>query len=170
MATKYVSDGDGCKGCENGWGWDWNPVPMQISSATSHQPSIAHQSMPTLRRMTRAGAWWWRYALIPTAMNIFYRCLLWISYNLAFSALTVLVGRQGGFPACKQLSGGVLAWLSVWSEVQTSMWPSWCYCHSMSLAEVKSRLVLPFWYRHTRVVPEKGPLNGCVYNLPNFGG
>ena len=26
----------------------------------------------------------------------------------------------------------------------------------------KSRLVLPFWYRLTRVVPEKGPLNGCV--------
>ena len=32
----------------------------------------------------------------------------------------------------------MLAWLSVW------------------------RLVLPFWYRFTRVVPEKGPLNGCV--------
>ena len=25
-----------------------------------------------------------------------------------------------------------------------------------------SRLVLPFWYRLTRVVPGKGPLNGCV--------
>ena len=34
--------------------------------------------------------------------------------------------------------------------------------HSLSLASVKSRLVLPFWYRLTRVVPEKGPLNGCV--------
>jgi len=32
----------------------------------------------------------------------------------------------------------------------------------MSLASVKSRLVLPFWYRLTRVVPDKGPLNGCV--------
>ena len=31
-----------------------------------------------------------------------------------------------------------------------------------SLASQKSRLVLPFWYRLTRVVPEKGPLNGCV--------
>jgi len=27
---------------------------------------------------------------------------------------------------------------------------------------VKSRLVLPFWYRLTRVVSEKGPLDGCV--------
>jgi len=34
-------------------------------------------------------------------------------------ALTMLVGRQEGHPACKKLSGGVLAWLSVWSEVQT---------------------------------------------------
>ena len=32
----------------------------------------------------------------------------------------------------------------------------------LSLALVKSRLVLPFWYRLTRVVPDNGPLNGCV--------
>jgi len=43
----------------------------------------------------------------------------------AFSALTLLVfGRQEGHPACKKLSGGVLAWLSVWSEVQACIWPS----------------------------------------------
>ena len=29
----------------------------------------------------------------------------------------------------------------------------------LDLASVKSRLVLSFWYRPTRVVPEKGPLN-----------
>ena len=40
-----------------------------------------------------------------------------------------------------RLSGGVLAWLSVWSEVQTCIRPSWCHCHSLSLASVKSRLV-----------------------------
>jgi len=28
------------------------------------------------------------------------------------SALMLLVGRQEGHPACKELSGGVLAWLS----------------------------------------------------------
>ena len=56
----------------------------------------------------------------------------------------------------------MLGWLSVWSDVQTCIWPSWCHCQSLSLASVKSRLVLPFWYRPTRVVPEKGPLNGCV--------
>ena len=44
--------------------------------------------------------------------------------HCAFSALTLLVGRQEGHPACKKQSGGVLAWLSVWSEVQTCIWPS----------------------------------------------
>ena len=81
---------------------------------------------------------------------------------VAFSALTLLVERQEGHPACKKLSGGVLAWLSAWSEVQTFLWPSWCHCHSLSLASVKSRLVLPFWYRPNWVVPDKGPLNGCI--------
>jgi len=42
----------------------------------------------------------------------------------AFSALTLLVGHQEEHPACKKLSSGVLAWLSVWSEVQTGIWPS----------------------------------------------
>ena len=87
---------------------------------------------------------------------------LWCYHrDMAFSALTLLVGRQEGHPACKKQSGGVLAWLSVWSKVQTCIWPSCCHCHSLSLAPVKSRLVLPFWSRLTRVVPEKGPLNVC---------
>jgi len=37
----------------------------------------------------------------------------------SFSALTLLVGRQEGHPACKKLSGGVLVWLSVWSKVHS---------------------------------------------------
>jgi len=49
------------------------------------------------------------------ALEAFYRVVY---------ALTLLVGRQEGHPACKKLSGGVLAWLSVWSEVQTCIRPS----------------------------------------------
>ena len=33
----------------------------------------------------------------------------------------LLVGRQEGHPACKKLNGEVLAWLPVWSKVQTHM-------------------------------------------------
>ena len=56
-------------------------------------------------------------------------CLLTINIHCpaatcAFSALMLLVGRQEGHPACKKQSGGVLAWLSVWSKVQTCIWPS----------------------------------------------
>ena len=47
-----------------------------------------------------------------------FHCLIGV-INIAFSALTLLVGRQEGHRACKKLSGGVLAWLSDWSEVQT---------------------------------------------------
>jgi len=89
-------------------------------------------------------------------------------FSYVFCALTLLVGWQEGHPACKKLSGGVLAWLSVWSEVQTCIWPIWCHCYSLSLAPVKSRLVLPFWYRLTQVVLEKRPLNGCCSSLMYF--
>jgi len=41
--------------------------------------------------------------------------------------------------------------------------------HSLSLASVKSRLVLPAWYRLTRVVPDKGPLNVCIMERHLFG-
>jgi len=43
---------------------------------------------------------------------------------MAFSALTLLVVWQEEHPACKKQSGGVLAWLSVWSKVQKCIWPS----------------------------------------------
>jgi len=33
-----------------------------------------------------------------------------VSNYRAFSALTMLVGQQEGHPACKKLSGGMLAW------------------------------------------------------------
>jgi len=80
--------------------------------------------------------------------------------SCAFSALTLLVGRQEGHPACKKTV--MVYWRGyVWSEVQTCIWSSWWHCHSLSLASVKSRLVLPFWYRLTQVVLEKRPLNGC---------
>ena len=84
------------------------------------------------------------------------------AYYAHYYTNLLLVGRQEKHPACKKLSGGVLAWLSVWREVQTCIWPSRCHCHSLFLAPVKSRLVLPLWDRLTWVVPDKGPLNGCV--------
>jgi len=86
---------------------------------------------------------------------------------MSFGALMLMVGRQDGHPACKKLSGGVLVWLSVWSEVQLHMaqlipLPLTVSCFN------KIRLVLPSWYQLTRVVPDKGPLNGCVFIIATF--
>ena len=52
------------------------------------------------------------------------------------SALTLLVGRHDRHLACKKLNGGVLAWLSVWSELsdlhmaQLMPWPLTVSCFS----------------------------------------
>ena len=46
-----------------------------------------------------------------------------LSQNVS-SVLMLLVGQQEGHPACKKLSGGVMALLSVWSEVQTCICPA----------------------------------------------
>jgi len=62
---------------------------------------------------------------------------------LAFSALTLLVGRQEGHPACKKQSGGVLAWLSVWSKARLMPLPLTVSCFT------KIQTGLPFWYRFT---------------------
>jgi len=59
---------------------------------------------------------WPQVNLVFPLVNYWFFC--------AFSALTLLVGRQEGHLACKKQSGAVLAWLSVWSEVQTCIWPS----------------------------------------------
>ena len=104
-------------------------------STTHHTgPADADQSPVQLVRLTANGQYVYTVRLFservvkvwnslpPSIVNFFH----WQHFNisLAFSALTLLVGRQEGHPACKKQSGGVLVWLSVWSEVQTCIWPS----------------------------------------------
>ena len=51
--------------------------------------------------------------------------LLSVFFLFCLQCLTLLVGRQEGHLACKKnLSAGVLAWLSVWSEMQAYIWSS----------------------------------------------
>ena len=85
-------------------------------------------------------------------LSIVWFCLS-VCLLFAFSALTLLVGRQEGHPACKKLSGGVLAWficLERGADLHISQLMPLPFT-SQSLAPVKSRLVLPFWYRPTGV-------------------
>ena len=103
---------------------------------------------------------YWIYAMHAMWPNN----MVWLTVGIAFSALLPSVlqhcwlgGRKGIRPV-KKLSSGVLAWLSVWSKVQTCI----CHCHSLSLASVKSRLVFPFLVPAHPGCPGQGPLNGCV--------
>jgi len=61
----------------------------------------------------------------------------------------------------KKLSGGVLVWLSLLRGADMHM--AQLMPLPPTVSSVKSRLVLPFWYRLTQVVSDKGPLNGCMY-------
>jgi len=81
---------------------------------------------------------------------------------LAFSALTLFVGRPEGHPACKKTEwwgAGVVICLERGADLhmaQPMPLPLTVPCFS------KIQICLPFWYRLTRVVPEKWPLNWCV--------
>jgi len=82
--------------------------------------------------------------------------------TIAFSALTLLVGQQEGHPACKKTEwwgAGVVVCLEQCADLhmaQLMPLPLTVSCFS------KIQIGLLFWYRLTWVVPEKGPLNGCV--------
>jgi len=80
--------------------------------------------------------------------------------------LTLLVGRQEGHPACKKTEwwgAGVVICLERGADLHMAqLMPL-----PLSLASVKSRLVLPFWYRLTQVVPDNGPINGCSNKQPS---
>jgi len=95
--------------------------------------------------------------------------LLHIHY--AFSALMLLVGRQEGHPACKKrvvgcwrgCLSGARCRLAYAQLMPLPLAEEFVIQEKLSLASVKSRLVLPFWYWPTWVVLVKGPLTGvCV--------
>jgi len=133
---------------------------QQKQKYRTHDNSVSHSHRHSHRHMAIASTLPF-LQILPTAAFLFlfqhwlhdspdFYCYFWayafflfLVYS-AFSALTLLVGRQEGHPVCKKLSGGVLAWLFVWSDVKICIWPSWCHCHSLSLAPIKSRLVFTF--------------------------
>ena len=79
----------------------------------------------------------------------------------AFSSLMLLVGRQEGQPACKKRVVGCWHDYLSGARCRLAYGPA-DVTATHSLASVKSRFVLFFWYRLTRIVPEKGPLNGSL--------
>jgi len=56
----------------------------------------------------------------------------------------------------------VLAWLSVWSEVQIiCIWSSWCHCHPIIFCSRKIQKDSPFLVPAYASCPGKKLLNGC---------
>jgi len=72
-----------------------------------------------------------------------------------------LGGRKGIWPAkTKWWGAGVVICLEQGADLhmaQLMPLPLTVSCFS------KIQIVLPFWYRLNWVVPDKGPLNGCMY-------
>ena len=74
------------------------------------------------------------------------------------------VGWEAGIQPVKKLSGEVLAWLSVWSEVKMiCIWSSWCHCRPIACCFIKIQNGLPFWFGLTQVVLKRRPLKECCF-------
>jgi len=104
---------------------------------------------------------WYKFVITE---DVNYRIIIYVTYysqKNAFSALTLLVGRQEGHPACKKWWWGVGMVICLERGADLHMaqlmpLPLTVSCFS------KVQIGLPFWYWLTWAVPEKGPLNGCV--------
>jgi len=91
---------------------------------------------------------------------------LQIQRYLAFSALTLLVGRQEGHPACKKLSGVVICLEQGADLHMAQLMPLPLTVSCFSEIRIGFTFLVP--NRPTRIVPEKGPLNGCVLQIQRF--
>ena len=94
-----------------------------------------------------------------------HRSIISLSYfnSRHFSVLALLAGRQEEHPVGKTLNDKVLAWLSVWSEVQMiCIWFNWCHCHPFISCFITMQNGLIVLCQHTQVVLEKRPLNQCL--------
>ena len=135
----------------------WVPCCSAGGTATVDQyPACPHSAANPVHAMAAVTRWEGR----KDAQSFHRLCSTYRYYLPSVHWCCWLGSKKGIRPV--QNCDGVLAWLSLWSEVQTCIWPSLCHCHSLCLASVKSRLFLPFWYQLTRVVPDKGLLSGCV--------
>ena len=87
------------------------------------------------------------------------KIILRLSYLIAFSALTLLVGRQEGHPACKNMEwwgAGMVVCLK-WGASDLLMIQLMPHpLHHLFFSKVQNDL--SFWYQPNQVVLQKGPL------------
>ena len=107
-------------------------------------------------------------------LRLVYLCVYMSPY--AFSALTLLVGRQEGHLACRKLEWWCTG-MVMFLERDADLHMAQLMPLPLTVSAVKSRFVLPFWYRLTWVVPGKRAVKlVCVclcymsLYLQNYGG
>ena len=109
---------------DRGAGYCGDHVSLCVCVCLSLCKHISETAHPTLSNFLHVTCGRGLVLLCQRCNALFICGFVAFSALMAFSALTLLVGQQEGHPACKKLSGEVLAWLSVWSKVQTCIWPS----------------------------------------------
>jgi len=130
-------------------------VPADIRVLSAHGFKVQRSSLPQLRTAFYRNVFVSRRLFQYIRLyNLSSSCYVFLS--CAFSALTLLVGRQEGHPACKKTEwwgAGVVICLQQGADLHTAQvmpLPLTVSCFS------KIQIGLPFWYRLTRVVPDKG--------------
>jgi len=74
------------------------------------------------------------------------------------------MGNQEQYPAYKNLSDGVLAWLSVWSKVQViCIWSSWCHYNPITSCFIKIHIGLTFLVPAYPGCPGKEAMGVCLH-------
>jgi len=118
---------------------------------------FAHaHNVQTASGVVRTGGRW--------CVTNYHRTKIAYQWFIAFSALTLLVGRQEGHPACKKLSVWVLAWLCLGRGadlhmVQVMPLPPTVSCFS------KIQISFTFLIPAHPVVPDKGCCCCCIVHL-----
>ena len=95
------------------------------------------------------------------ALGMIFFCFFYlqcIDYLQCFDAVGWVAGRASGLYKTEYWGAGIVICLERGADLHTAQ------LMSLPFASVKSRLVLPFWYRLTRVVLDKGPLTGVSGN------
>ena len=86
-------------------------------------------------------------------------------WNSCLAGLELYLGSQVVFTYFHTQIGGVLAHLTVWSEVQICIWPSWYHCHWLSLAPENPDWFYLFVAGSPGWSRRKGTLNECCCSI-----
>ena len=128
---------------------------VRLKPQDRYATHIAHVNVTLLKRVNDIyiQVCWSRYYILK-AGDVFGTVFSAICTSLVLCRCW-LGSRKGIRPV--KTEWWVLAWLSVWSEVQMiCMWSGWCHCHYIISCSSKIQNGLPFWCRLTQVVLEKG--------------